>query len=65
MAKLLILIGSDYVAEYVGKEVFESAPTRVMVGSLTAANLDVNSPNRHCVRVIVNSRQSRYCTHGR
>lgn len=45
MAKLLILInGANLVAEYVGKNGFESAPKRA-AGSLTEADLYVNSPN--------------------
>ena len=64
MEKLLILInGSNLVTEYVGKIGFESAPKRA-TGSLTEADLYVNSPNYPCVSVIVNSRQS-YCTYGR
>lgn len=64
MKKLLIsIIGSNFVAEYVGKNAFDSAPTRA-AGSLTEADLYVNSPNQPCVSMIVNSRQS-YCTYGR
>ena len=64
MSKLLILIErSNLVAEYVGKNAFESTPARA-TSSLTEADLYVNSPNYPCVRVIVNSRQS-YCTYGR
>ena len=63
MAKLLILItGSNLVAEYVGKDVLENAPTRAN-GSLTQAILCADSPNQPCVSVIVNSRQS-CCMYG-
>lgn len=49
MVKLLLLInGSNLVAEYVGKNAFESTPARV-AGSLTEADLYVNSPNQPCV----------------
>ena len=61
MLKLLILIErSNLVAEYVGKNGFESAPVRT-VGSSAKAFLRVSSPNSPCVSRIVNSRQS-YCT---
>ena len=66
MAKLLILIErSNFVAEYVGKDIFESAPARAMAGSLTAADIFVESPYQTCVSVIVNSRQSRHSMYGR
>ena len=66
MANLLILIErSNFVAEYIGKDIFESAPQRAMSGSLTAANLYVESPYQTCVSVIVNSRQSRHSMYGR
>ena len=66
MTKLLILIErSNVVAEYVGKDIFESAPKRVMAGSLTAADIFVESPYQTCVSVIVNSRQSRHSMYGR
>ena len=65
MSKLLILIErSNLVAEYVGKNAFESAPARA-VSSLTAADIFVESPYQTCVSVIVNSRQSRRTMHGR
>ena len=58
MAKLLILLErSNLVAEYIGKDMLESAPARVK-GSLTAADIFVESPYRNHVSVIVNSRQS-------
>lgn len=64
MLKLLFLINrANLVAEYVGQNVFESAPKRA-AGSLTETDLYVNSPNQPCVSMIVNSRQS-YCTYGR
>lgn len=66
MTKLLILIErSNVVAEYVGKDIFESAPKRAMAGSLTAADIFVESPYQTCVSVIVNSRQSRHSMYGR
>jgi hypothetical protein len=66
MTKLLILIErSNFVAEYVGKDIFESAPKRAMAGSLTAADIFVESPYQTCVSVIVNSRQSRHSMYGR
>ena len=64
MSKLLILIErSNLVAEYVSKNIFESTPTRAK-GSLTVADIFVESPYQTCVSVIVNSRQS-YCTYGK
>ena len=66
MTKLLILIErSNVVAEYVGKDMLESAPARAMAGSLTAADIFVESPYQTCVSVIVNSRQSRHSMYGR
>ena len=65
MSKLLILIErSNLVAEYVGKNAFESAPARA-ASPLTAADIFVESPYQTCVSVIVNSRQSRHTMHGR
>ena len=64
MVKLQILFErSNLVAEYVGQNIFESAPVRA-ASSLTIADLYVNSPNHPCVSVIVNSRQS-CCNYGR
>ena len=66
MTKLLILINrSNFVAEYVGKYILESAPARAMAGSLTAADIFVESPYQTCVSVLVNSRQSRHSMYGR
>ena len=65
MTNLLILINrSNFVAEYVGKDILESAPARAK-GSLTAADIFVESPYQTCVSVIVNSRQSRHSMYGR
>ena len=65
MAKLLILLErSNLVAEYIGKDMLESAPARAK-GSLTAADIFVESPYQTCVSVIVNSRQSRHSMYGR
>ena len=45
MAKLLILLQrSNLVAEYIGKNIFERAPQRAKIGSLTAADIFVESP---------------------
>ncbi len=56
MTNLLILInGSKFVTEYVGKDIFESAPTRV-IGSLTTANLYVESPYHTYASVICRQR---------
>lgn len=56
MINLLILIqGSKFVTEYVGKNVFESAPTRA-IGSLTTANLYVESPYHTYASVICQQR---------
>jgi hypothetical protein len=65
MSKLLILIErSNLVAEYVSKNIFESTPKRAK-GSLTVADIFVESPYQTCVSVIVNSRQSLCSTYGR
>ena len=65
MAKLLILISrSNLVAEYIGKDVFERATQRA-TGSLSNADIFVESPYLSCVRVIVNSRQSRRGMYGK
>ena len=59
MANLLILInGSNFVTEYVGKDIFASAPTRV-AGSLTTANLYVESPYHTYASVICRQRAHR------
>lgn len=56
MTNLLILInGSKFVTEYVGKDIFESTPTRV-IGSLTTANLYVESPYHTYASVICRQR---------
>ena len=66
MAKLLILLQrSNIVAEYIGKNIFERAPQRAKIGSLTAADIFVESPYQACVSVIVNSRQVIHRTYGR
>ena len=56
MANLLILInGSIFDTEYVGKDIFASAPTRAS-GSLTTANLYVESPYHTYASVICRQR---------
>ena len=56
MANLLILInGSKFVTGYIGKDIFESAPKRA-IGSLTAANLYVESPYHTYASVICRQR---------
>ena len=56
MTSLLILInGSKFVTEYIGKDIFESAPKRAK-SSLTAANLYVESPYHTYASVICRQR---------
>lgn len=56
MTNLLILTnGSRFVTEYIGKDIFASAPTRA-IGSLTAANLYVESPYHTYASVICRQR---------
>ena len=65
MANLLILIdGSNFVTEYVGKDIFASASTRV-TGSLTTANLYVESPYHTYASVICRQRVHRLRMEGK